>query len=66
MSFQVKSAFSQYDINRDGRISKQELEDGMVQSGQFTFDDARTAFDVADIDGDGEIDIGELRNYQCA
>ena len=38
----------------------------MVQSGQFTFDDARTAFDVADIDGDGEIDIGELRNYHSA
>ena len=37
----------------------------MVQSGQFTFDDARTAFDIADIDGDGEIDIGELRYYHC-
>ena len=32
----------------------------MVQSGQFTFDDARTAFDIADINGDGEIDIGEF------
>ena len=31
----------------------------MVQSGQFSFDDARTAFDIADINGDGEIDIGE-------
>ena len=59
-SLQVKSAFSQYDINRDGKISKQELEDGMVQSGQFSFDDARTAFDIADINGDGEIDIGEF------
>ena len=29
----------------------------MVQSGQFTFDDARTAFDIADVNGDGEIDI---------
>ena len=57
---QVKTAFLQYDINRDGKISKQELEDGMVQSGQFSFDDARTAFDIADINGDGEIDIGEF------
>ena len=32
----------------------------MVQSGQFTFDDARTAFDIADVNGDGEIDIGEF------
>ena len=32
----------------------------MVQSGQFSFDDARTAFDIADINGDGEIDIGEF------
>lgn len=38
----------------------------MVQSGQFSFDDARTAFDIADINGDGEIDIGQyqlLQNY---
>jgi len=64
-SLQVKSAFSQYDINRDGKISKQELEDGMVQSGQFSFDDARTAFDIADINGDGEIDIGEFSKLFC-
>ena len=32
----------------------------MVQSGQFTFDDARSAFDIADINGDGEIDIAEF------
>merc|ERR1712013_545010 len=46
---QVKAAFLQYDINRDGNISRQELEDGMVQSGQFSFDEARTAFDIAEI-----------------
>jgi Ca2+-binding EF-hand superfamily protein len=57
---QVKAAFLQYDINRDGNISRQELEDGMVQSGQFSFDEARTAFDIADINGDGEIDIAEF------
>jgi Ca2+-binding EF-hand superfamily protein len=56
----VKQAFLQYDINRDGNISRKELEDGMVQSGQFTFDDARTCFDIADIDGDGEVDLAEF------
>jgi len=57
---QVKAAFSKYDANRDGNISLQELEDGMVQSGEFSFDDAREAFEIADINGDGEIDIGEF------
>lgn len=57
---QVKAAFTQYDVNRDGNISRQELEDGMVQSGQFSFDEARAAFDIADINGDGEIDIAEF------
>jgi len=57
---QVKAAFLQYDINKDGNISKQELEDGMVQSGQFSFDEARLAFEIADINGDGEIDLGEF------
>merc|ERR1712128_32475 len=33
---QVRSAFNQYDVDRDGSISKQELEQGMVKSGQFT------------------------------
>ncbi len=37
----------------------------MVQSGQFSFDDARTAFDIADINGDGEIDIGEFSKLFC-
>ena len=32
----------------------------MVQSGQFSFDEARMAFEIADINGDGEIDIGEF------
>ena len=56
----VKAAFTQYDVNRDGNISREELENGMVQSGQFSFDEARIAFDIADINGDGEIDIAEF------
>jgi Ca2+-binding EF-hand superfamily protein len=56
----VKAAFSQYDVNKDGNISMKELEDGMVQTGQFSFDEARQAFEIADINGDGEIDIAEF------
>ena len=56
----MKAAFSQYDVNKDGNISMKELEDGMVQTGQFSFDEARQAFEIADINGDGEIDIAEF------
>ena len=37
----MKAAFVQYDVNKDGNISMKELEDGMVQTGQFSFDEAR-------------------------
>ena len=59
-SVQVKQAFLQYDINRDGNISRKELEDGMSGSGQFSLEDARITFDKADINGDGEIDLAEF------
>eukprot|EP00092_Neocalanus_flemingeri_P000651 GFUD01000693.1.p1 GENE.GFUD01000693.1~~GFUD01000693.1.p1 ORF type:complete len:3364 (-),score=1087.83 GFUD01000693.1:1093-10800(-) len=57
---QVRSAFNQYDVDRDGSISKQELEQGMVKSGQFTAQESKLVFDLADSDGDGAIDIGEF------
>ena len=56
----MKQAFLQYDINRDGNISRKELEDGMSGSGQFSLEDARITFDKADINGDGEIDLAEF------
>ena len=31
---EVKTAFTTYDVNRDGNISREELENGMVQSGE--------------------------------
>ena len=38
----------------------------MVQTGQFSFDEARQAFEIADINGDGEIDIAEfVQVRQC-
>merc|ERR1712106_612748 len=57
---QVRSAFNQYDVDRDGSISKQELGQGMVKSGQFTAQESKIVFDLADSDGDGSIDIGEF------
>merc|ERR1719309_172658 len=57
---QVRTAFDQYDVDKDGSISMQELEQGMVKSGQFTAQESKIAFDLADCDGDGSIDIGEF------
>merc|ERR1719309_1788508 len=57
---QVRTAFDQYDVDKDGSISMQELEQGMVKSGQFTAQESKLIFDLADNDGDGSIDIGEF------
>merc|ERR1719495_334708 len=57
---QVRSAFIQYDVDGDRNISRAELEQGMVRSGQFTQQESKLVFDVADIDGNGTIDIGEF------
>ena len=57
---QVRSAFNQYDVDKDGSISKQKLEQGMVKSGQITAQEYKLAFDFADFGGDGAIDIGKF------
>merc|ERR1719309_1777953 len=57
---QVRTAFDQYDVDKDGSISMQELQQGMVKSGQFTAQESKLIFDLADNDGDGSIDIGEF------
>ena len=57
---QVRSAFNQYDVDKDGSISKQKLEQGMVKSGQITAQESKLAFDLADCDGDGELFEMEL------
>ena len=56
----MRAAFRTYDANGDGAIDRRELEAGMVKSGQFAAGEANMAFDLADINGDGEIDIGEF------
>merc|ERR1719295_2376038 len=55
---QVRAAFTKYDTNRDGNISRQELAAGMA--GQFSAQESSLVFDLADSNGDGEIDMGEF------
>merc|ERR1719410_3100056 len=57
---QVRDAFKQYDVDGDRTISRAELEQGMVKSGQFTQQESKLVFEIADIDGNGTIDIGEF------
>lgn len=57
---QVKTQFLEYDENKDGRLSKDELVLGMKKEKEFTKDQAELAFELADTNGDGEIDIREF------
>ena len=57
----VRQAFKQFDIDGDGRITKQEVAQGMNKSGRaFTMEDIETLFVLADKDGDGQIDFTEF------
>jgi len=57
----VKSAFKQFDINKDGQISKDELKNGM----RLSDEELDVIFAVGDLDGDGEINIGEFIRVMC-
>jgi len=57
---QVKDQFHLYDENKDGTISRDELVKGMTNSKEFTQDQALGAFELADANGDGEIDVSEF------
>jgi len=57
----AKSAFKRFDINQDGQISRDELKSGMKLSG----DDLDVVFAVGDLDGDGEINVGEFVRIMC-
>jgi len=56
----VRNAFNMYDANKDGNIDRSELQAGMGKAGQFTAQESSVIFDLADTDGNGEIDIGEF------
>jgi len=57
---QVKEQFNKYDADSDGNITAEEMENGMTEFKDFTRDQARFAFDLADTNEDGKIDISEF------
>jgi len=57
---EVKAQFKSYDADGDGNISLEEMENGMTADRGFTKDEARFAFQLADTNGDGMIDISEF------
>jgi len=57
----VKGAFRKFDKNRDGQINKSELARMMFSSGHsFTDMEVDAVMNLADKDGDGEIDLEEF------
>ena len=52
----IKESFKKFDINRDGQISRTELKNGMKLSEA----DLDVVFALGDLDGDGEISMGEF------
>ena len=57
----IKEAFNKFDINRDGKISCDELRNGLNSTGlRFNDQEVMTVFAIADLDGDGEICIQEF------
>ena len=60
---QVESAFKKFDVNKDGKISKEELSNGLKASSmKFSALEIDTIFAVADLDGDGEISLAEFEH----
>ncbi len=67
-------SFSYFDTDRDGKISKSELEDGrkarhtkMAQEGKMLRNEANApAFSVLDVNGDGVISEKEFTAHQKA
>merc|ERR1719153_798078 len=52
----IKAAFHKFDVNKDGKISCEELKNGLNGSGlKLNDQEVMTIFAMADIDGDGEI-----------
>ena len=57
---QVKAQFKKYDADGDGNITSEEMENGMTEFKDFTRDQAKYAFELADTNEDGKIDISEF------
>lgn len=57
---QVKAQFGKYDADGDGNITAEEMQNGMTEFKDFTREQAKYAFDLADTNEDGKIDISEF------
>jgi len=57
---QVREQFCSYDEDKDGRITDEEMEIGMTINKDFTREQAKAAFELADSNRDGVIDISEF------
>jgi len=57
---QVKEQFNKYDADGDGNITKEEMELGMTEFKDFTHEQAKYAFELADTNENGKIDISEF------
>ncbi|XP_023347755.1 glycine receptor subunit alpha-3 [Eurytemora carolleeae] len=57
----VKNAFQKIDVNGDGKLSKRE----MLAGDEFTQEEIETIFELGDVDGDGEIELGEFIGLMC-
>ena len=56
----VEAQFKKYDADGDGNITHEELVNGMTEFKEFTKEEAKFAFELADTNSDGQIDIGEF------
>ena len=58
----IEQAFQKFDVNKDGKISCDELAQGLRSCGmKFNDQEVMTVFAIADLDGDGEICIDEFK-----
>merc|ERR1711892_652862 len=63
MGNEVAAAFKKFDVDNDGKISSQELQNGLKSTGlNFTNQEVDVIFAVADLDGDGEISLAEFEH----
>merc|ERR1711915_346883 len=58
--YQVKEQFKKYDINNDGKLSFQELYDGIKKEKEFSRAQVQLVFSLADANENGDIDIREF------
>ena len=56
----VQAQFKKYDADGDGVITPEELVNGMTEDKEFTAESAKYAFELADTNNDGKIDISEF------